>query len=52
MEVMTLEIDEDGHEQLHLDLPANATDQEIDCIKTLVERVGWALLELHDNETP
>ena len=48
---MTLEIDEDGCGQLHLDLPADATDEEISHIKTLVERVGSALLELHE-QTP
>lgn len=46
MEVMTVEIDEGGCERLHLDLPADATDEEIAYLKTLVERVGSALLEL------
>ena len=45
---MTLEVDEDGCGHLHLDLPADATNAEIGYIKTLVERVGSALLELHD----
>ena len=46
MEGMTMEIDEGGCGRLHLDLPADATDEEIAYLKTLVERVGSALLEL------
>ena len=46
MEGMTLEVDEGGCGRLHLDLPADATDEEIAYITTLIERVGSALLEL------
>ena len=46
MEAVTLEIDEGGCGRLHLDLPGDATDEEIAYLKTLVERAGSALLEL------
>ena len=46
MEGMTLEVDEGGCGRLHLDLPADATDEEIAYITTFIERIGSALLEL------
>jgi hypothetical protein len=51
MEVITLEIDDDGCGRLEFELPADATDQEIAYIESLVPRLESGLLDLLDPET-
>ena len=48
MEVITLEIDDDGCGQLQFELPADATAEEVAYIESLVPRIETGLLELRD----
>ena len=47
MEVI-LEIDDDGCGQLQFELPADATDEDVAYIESLVPRIETGLLELRD----
>ena len=51
MEVVTLEIDDDGCGRLQFELPADATDEEVAYIESLVPRIETGLLELRDPGT-
>jgi hypothetical protein len=51
MEVITLEIDDDGCGRLQFELPANATAEEVAYIESLVPRIETGLLELRDPGT-
>ena len=51
MEVITLEIDEDGCGRLQFELPADATAEEVAYIESLVPRIETGLLELRDPGT-
>ena len=51
MEVITLEIDDDGCGRLQFELPADATAEEVAYIESLVPRIETGLLELRDPGT-
>jgi hypothetical protein len=51
MEIITLEIDDDGCGQLQFELPADASDEDIDYIESLVPTVESGVLELRDPAT-
>ena len=51
MEVVTLEIDDDGCGRLRFELPADAPAEEVAYIESLVPRIGTGLLELRDPGT-
>ena len=51
MEVITLEIDDHGCGRLQFELPADATDEEVAYIESLVPRIETGLLELRDPGT-
>jgi hypothetical protein len=51
MEVITLEIDDDGCGRLEFELPADATAEEVAYIESLVPRIETGLLELWDPRT-
>jgi hypothetical protein len=51
MEVVTLEIDDDGCGRLQFELPADATAEEVAYIESLVPRIETGLLELWDPGT-
>jgi hypothetical protein len=51
MEVVTLEIDDDGCGRLQFELPADATAEEVAYIESLVPRIETGLLELRDPRT-
>ena len=51
MEVITLEIDDDGCGRLQLELPADASAEEVAYIGSLVPRIESGLLELRDPGT-
>jgi hypothetical protein len=51
MEVITLEIDDDGCGRLQFELPVDATDEEVAYIESLVPRIESGLLELRDPGT-
>ena len=51
MEVITLEIDDDGCGRLEFELPADATAEEVAYIESLVPRIKIGLLELRDPGT-
>ena len=51
MEVITLEIDDDGCGRLQFELPADATAEEVAYIESLVPRIDTGLLELQDPGT-
>jgi hypothetical protein len=51
MEVITLEIDDDGCGRLQFELPADATAEEVAYIESLVPRIETGLLELWDPAT-
>jgi hypothetical protein len=51
MEVITLEIDDDGRGRLQFELPADATAEEVAYIESLVPRIETGLLELRDPGT-
>ena len=46
MELITLEIDNDGCGRLQFELPADATAEEVAYIESLVARIETGLLEL------
>ena len=48
---LILEIDDDGCGQLQFELPADATDEEVAYIESLVPQIETGLLELRDPET-
>ena len=50
-QLIKLEIDYDGRGRLQFELPADATDDEIAYLKTLVPRVQQGLLEMMDPRT-
>ena len=51
MEVVTLEIDDDGCGRLQFELPADAPAEEVAYIESLVPRIKTGLLELRDPGT-
>ena len=51
MEVITLEIDDDGCGRLEFELPDDATDEEVAYIESLVPRIQTGVLELRDPVT-
>ena len=51
MELITLEIDDDGRGQLQFELSADATAEEVEYIESLVPRIETGLLELRDPGT-
>jgi len=51
MELVTLEIDDDGCGRLQFELPADATAEEVAYIESLVPRIETGLLELWDPRT-
>jgi len=51
MDVITLEIDDDGCGRLQFELPADASDEEVAYIESLVPRIESGLLELRDPST-
>ena len=51
MGVITLEIDDHGCGRLQFELPADATNEEIAYIESLVPRIKTGLLELRDPGT-
>ena len=51
MELITLEIDDDGCGRLQFELPADATAEEVAYIESLVPRIETGLLELRDPRT-
>ena len=46
-----LEINDDGCGRLHFELPADASDEEITYIESLMPRIGSGALELRDPQT-
>jgi hypothetical protein len=48
---LTLEIDDDGCGRLQFELPADATDEEVAYIESLVPGIESGLLELRDPGT-
>ena len=48
---LTLEIDDDGCGRLQFELPADATDEDVAYIESLVPRIETGLLELRDPGT-
>ena len=48
---LTLEIDDDGCGRLQFELPADATDEDVAYIESLVPRIESGLLELRDPGT-
>ena len=51
MKSTVLEVDHDGYVLLEFELPANATDDEIAYIESLVPRLEAGLLQLRDPDT-
>jgi hypothetical protein len=51
MEVVTLEIDDDGCGRLQFELPADATAEEVAYIESLVPQIETGVLELRDPGT-
>ena len=51
MDVITLEIDDDGCGRLQFELPADASDEEVAYIESLVPRIESGFLELRDPST-
>ena len=51
MELITLEIDDDGCGRLEFELPADATAEEVAFIESLVPRIETGVLELQDPGT-
>jgi hypothetical protein len=51
MEVITLQIDDHGCGRLQFELPADATEEEVAYIESLVPRIKTGLLELRDPGT-
>ena len=45
---LTLEIDDDGCGRLQFELPADATDEDVAYIESLVPRIETGLIELED----
>ena len=48
---LNLEIDDDGSGRLQVELPADATDEDVAYIESLVPRIESGLLELRDPGT-
>ena len=48
---LILEIDDDGCGRLQFELPADATDEDVAYIESLVPRIGTGSLELRDPGT-
>ncbi len=51
MDVITLEIDDDGCGQLQFELPADASAEEVAYIESLVPQIETGVLELRDPGT-